>query len=466
MFYTEYKDQSLTQKKYMEKFMIILLDQLTQQCSKITESLQDLLLRFYAHLKSEQNHETAKHQEVVCKQYCQKVISEVTNVFSLLSLYVSTLSTMEVDVAVMAPASNSIISFIDVLCSFTVEIKAVEKSMEKALHPTFVVESSHPYVYELKAPVVISCKGAESFWVTYSAQSKFPPMDFFKAIRVVNVQTQQDLLRISSDTTTHTAIECEAKDEVRIEFDYADVKKLKLEYLLGHPVPDCFGFKLDIVPRFGSELLTLNDYLDQILRACTWLIGRFAYSLVRVKKAEKETDEEKNYKLLLHSKIFSGGFENRFLPLFSKRTIKRLQELTDVTEDKALLALFADGDSDQHPDDRCLFAVLHEKRDAKIDAFLCFLQRNFAKTVVWGNVGGFTAERMVRSAFAPMLKFSNLTADFLALADEFAVEEELGAEIADSKEREQRILTQLRLNPKFEVVQKRWGVASRMRTFY
>ena len=38
---------------------------------------------------------------------------------------------------VMVFASNSIISF-------TVEIKAVEKSIEKALHSTFVVESSHP----------------------------------------------------------------------------------------------------------------------------------------------------------------------------------------------------------------------------------------------------------------------------------------------------------------------------------
>lgn len=45
---------------------------------------------------------------------------------------------------------------------------------------------------------------------------------------------------------------------------------------------------------------------------------------MRIKKADKETDEEKNYKLLLHSKIFSGGFENRFLNHFSKRTIKRL----------------------------------------------------------------------------------------------------------------------------------------------
>lgn len=47
---------------------------------------------------------------------------DVTNVFNLLSLYVSTFSAMEVDIAVMSPVANSVIGFIDVLCSFFVEI--------------------------------------------------------------------------------------------------------------------------------------------------------------------------------------------------------------------------------------------------------------------------------------------------------------------------------------------------------
>ncbi len=41
--------------------------------------------------------------------------------------------------------------------------------MDKILKPTFVVESSHPYTYEVKDPVTISCKGAESFKVTYGS---------------------------------------------------------------------------------------------------------------------------------------------------------------------------------------------------------------------------------------------------------------------------------------------------------
>ncbi len=249
-------------------------------------------------------------------------------------------------------------------------------------------------------------------------------MDFMKAIRVVNPHTKVDVHRYSSDSNTaNNTVIIDSKDEIIIEFDYADIRKQKLEYLVGHPVLDCYGFKLEIVPKFESEILTLNDFLDQILRSCTWLIGRFAYSLIKMKKIEKETDEEKNYKLLLHSKIFSGGFENRFLHIFSKRTIKRLQELTDITEDKALLNYFNENTNDKGafidttsnltPEDKCLFSILREKTDAKIDAFIILLQKMFAKSVMWGNVGGMTGERMVRAAFAPMIKFSGLTTDFI-----------------------------------------------------
>lgn len=62
--------------------------------------------------------------------------------------------------------------------------------------------------------------------------------------------------------------------------------------------------------------------------------------------------------------------------------------------------------------DKVLMAILHEKKDKKVDRLIELLQKNFTKTVVWGNVGGIIGERMVRSSFAPMIKFSSLTPDF------------------------------------------------------
>jgi|LauGreDrversion4_2_1035121.scaffolds.fasta_scaffold3283375_2 hypothetical protein len=71
-----------------------------------------------------------------------------------------------------------------------------------------------------------------------------------------------DLYRISSDTNTYTSQTMDCKDEIEIQFEYADLKKQKLDYLIGHPAPECYGFKIEITPSFGSELLTLNNFLD------------------------------------------------------------------------------------------------------------------------------------------------------------------------------------------------------------
>ena len=125
--------------------MITIVELLTQQCSKVTQALTGLLVKFYDHLKVQE--ENSKHKEVVCKQYCQKVISEVTNSFQLLSLYVSGFSTMEADPAVMAPIAHSVIQFIEDLCGFFGSVNSQEKSMEQVLKPTFAVESTHPYTF-------------------------------------------------------------------------------------------------------------------------------------------------------------------------------------------------------------------------------------------------------------------------------------------------------------------------------
>mmetsp|Transcript_9492 Transcript_9492/g.9038 ORF Transcript_9492/g.9038 Transcript_9492/m.9038 type:complete len:322 (-) Transcript_9492:565-1530(-) len=320
-------------KKYMESFMIQLFEMMTNQCTQITLCLKKLLTRFFEHLQNQSDPKNSKHQEIEVKQYCLKVIVGVTNIYSLLSLYVSTFSTMEVDVAVMSPVSNSVVHFIDVLCTFFVEVTAIEKKMDKLLKPKFFVESSHnPYIYELSDPVLIECKGAECFKVSYSALSKLPPNEFMRAIRFIDPNTQNILYQVSGDTTSHASQQLLVRDQVEVTFEYTDIKKNNLEHMIGAPA-DCYGYKFEVVPEFGKQLQDLIEYLDQILRSCTWLIGRFSYSLIKIKKPEKETDEEKNYKLLLHSKIFSGGFENKHLHNFSKRTVKKLNELADITED-------------------------------------------------------------------------------------------------------------------------------------
>ena len=59
---------------------------------------------------------------------------------------------------------------------------------------------------------------------------------------------------------------------------------------------------------------------------------------------------------------------------------------------------------------------------------------------MWARVGGEIGERLVRSALAPMLKFSCLDGDFHMICEEIAMEEDLLSELQDQKEKETKVL--------------------------
>jgi hypothetical protein len=76
-------------------------------------------------------------------------------------------------------------------------------------------------------------------------------------------------------------------------------------------------------------------------------------------------------------------------------------------------------------------SILHIGRDKKVDRLIELLQRGFAKTVMWGNVGGKIGEQMVRAAFAPIISFSQgLLSEFKNLSELYQVELDLAEEDA------------------------------------
>ena len=59
---------------------------------------------------------------------------------------------------------------------------------------------------------------------------------------------------------------------------------------------------------------------------------------------------------------------------------------------------------------------------------------------MWARIGGELGERLVRAAFAPMLKFSCLDSDFHILCEELAMEEDLLSDMEDVKEKEAKVV--------------------------
>jgi hypothetical protein len=106
-----------------------------------------------------------------------------------------------------------------------------------------------------------------------------------------------------------------------------------------------------------------------------------------------------------------------------------LQELTDITGDIKLNKHFSQEgaiiDERDFPitfEEDVALAILHPRRNVQVDDLIDLIQRNFFKTTMWGNVGGKIGEQMVRAAFAPILRFSGLIAEFKSLVELYSIE--------------------------------------------
>ncbi len=74
--------------------------------------------------------------------------------------------------------------------------------------------------------------------------------------------------------------------------------------------------------------------LKCLVRKTAWLVGSLSFNLIRVKKMQQTTDpKEKMIRMLMESKVLSGGIESRFLPTFDKATKEKLIHTLEISND-------------------------------------------------------------------------------------------------------------------------------------
>lgn len=97
-------------------------------------------------------------------------------------------------------------------------------------------------------------------------------------------------------------------------------------------------------------------------------------------------------------------------------------------QDKVLLDALAGGEkkAEQAEKDVPLYPVIYEGTDEDIDRLIDVLQRSYARRkMALAGLGGKDGMRLTRAAFAVMLKFSDLTDDFLSASDQVAMEADM-----------------------------------------
>ena len=242
-----------------------------------------------------------------------------------------------------------------------------------------------------------------------------------------------------------------------------------------------FGFKITLEANYG-EYKGL-DVLDKLLRDANWFLCASAYELVNIPDSQQQQQQQQpggdkdskdpkdvkdkeahNTSLLLMSKLFSGGIEERHysslspdasakLKIFKEYNAAPLDELLDGGAPGGVGGGMIDMDLDGmllESEDAVFAGLLERGKHEGVESLVGALQQEFVKKVAWGGVGGLEAEGLVRDSFAVMIKLSGLGNE---LAQMVTAGETGGVEA-------------IRASAKWELVCQKWTAASRMRTWW
>jgi len=107
--------------------------------------------------------------------------------------------------------------------------------------------------------------------------------------------------------------------------------------------------------------MTIN--VNALVRRICWFIGRISFSLIRVdastdeeskEKDKSKSADEKMAKMLMESKLLSGGIESRFLSTFAEDIKSKLTPVLAISNDMDNLAFLSMNGESLNVEDKLL----------------------------------------------------------------------------------------------------------------
>jgi hypothetical protein len=88
-------------------------------------------------------------------------------------------------------------------------------------------------------------------------------------------------------------------------------------------------------------------------------VGSLSFNLIRVNKLSETTDpKEKMIRMLMESKVLSGGMESRFLPTLDKDTKEKLLHTLEISNDKLSLEILKNDSVIPNDEDKLLYKLM------------------------------------------------------------------------------------------------------------
>ncbi len=113
----------------------------------------------------------------------------------------------------------------------------------------------------------------------------------------------------------------------------------------------------------SNEDNNMTRNVSVLVRRICWFIGRISFSLIRVdastdeeskEKDKSKSADEKMAKMLMESKLLSGGIESRFLSTFAEDIKSKLTPVLAISNDMDNLAFLSMNGESLNVEDKLL----------------------------------------------------------------------------------------------------------------
>ena len=112
-------------------------------------------------------------------------------------------------------------------------------------------------------------------------------------------------------------------------------------------------------------LLNVQNALDTgIIKSTIWSISKICHYCINSNEDKTEHTNDDN-KILLRSKLFAGGIQNRFLNLFSSEAIHTITSVASFIGDNNILG--KEEEVKQTEEDKIMFAIIHKESNVSVD---------------------------------------------------------------------------------------------------
>lgn len=366
--------------------------------------------------------------------------------------------------SLMLNSFNNLISEMNQIYSIIKELEGESQSGEwvKEDYKEMIIESDHPY------------KNNENKWFTIDLQGEneifleFDPQCEIKAnCGYINMYFERNSstyvfpnhVNLTTNFPKET-LTCKNPIEVHFYIDSCNNSG------------SLYGFKLKIHNGKKKGQVISNDKFTNFMRSLCWVSCKCSAQLLRgnfTKAVSSGNDEDDlKYNNLLSSKLFAGGLDFEEIRKENDQNISNVlgilekiipESQHDVTAPNALT------------EKSLLYSILNGENESA-NKLIVIMQKKFSEEIIWAHIGGHNADRLVRAAFAALLRHSGQTNDFKKILDLIEFHEET-YEDKDNIDEDRKIdinsneklIKEIKNHPKFLSIYKKWQAASRMRTW-